>query len=128
MKTSCMPQTKYAQVITTNDALPNAIFVATAAEVSAIWSGARGGSGILSTLPANQAAGSSAGNGMTNPTRRVLQPSPSFSICPIGADNNAPSDPAADTMPSTVLHTVGGTARGATGLGTAGAVRANAIP
>src|SRR6266850_6946803 len=58
MKTSCMPQTKYAQVITTNDALPNAIFAATAAVVLAIWSGSRGGSGTLSTLPANQAAGS----------------------------------------------------------------------
>ena len=74
MKMSCMPQTKYAHVITTKEALPNAIFVATAAEVSAIWSDVRGGSGILSTLPANQAAGSSASDSTTKPTRPILQP------------------------------------------------------
>src|SRR5712675_2230943 len=128
MKTSCIPQTKYAQVITTNDALPNAIFAATPAEVSAIWSDARGGSGTLSTLPANQAAGSSASDKTTKPARPVRQPYPSLSICPSGADNSAPSDPAAETMPSTVLRTVAGTARAATDIAIAAAVQANDVP
>ncbi len=119
MNTSCMPQTKYAQVITTKEALPNAIFAATPAEVSAISSEARGGSGILSTRPANHAAGSSATDKMTKPA---------MSICPIGADSSAPSDPAAETMPSTVLRTLAGTARVATDIAIAAAVQASDIP
>src|SRR6266567_1262293 len=128
MKTSCIPQTKYAQVITTNDALPNAILAATPAEVSAISSGSRGGSGTLSTLPANQAAGSMASDSTTKPTSPVLQPYPSFSICPNGADSSAPSDPAAETIPSTVLRTVAGTARAATDMAIAAAVQASDTP
>ena len=80
------------------------------------------------SLPANQAAGSSASDSTTKPARPVLQPYPSFSICPIGADNSAPSDPAADTMPSTVLRTAAGTARVATDIAIAAAVHASDIP
>src|SRR3982074_1263299 len=128
MKTSCMPQTKYAQVITTNDALPNAIFAATPAEVSAISSGPRGGSGTFSTLPGNQGAGSMASDSTTKPTSPVLQPWPSFSICPNGADNSAPSDPTAETIPSTVLRTVARTARAATDMAIAAAGQASDVP
>ncbi len=46
----------------------------------------------------------------------------------MGADNSAPSDPAADTMPSTVLRTVAGTARVATDIAIAAAVQARDIP
>ena len=37
-----------------------------------------------------------------------------LSACPSGAVNRVPSEPAADTMPSTVLRTTGGTGREAT--------------
>ena len=103
-------------------------FTATAAEVLPISSCAGFGSGILSTLPANQAAGSSANDSTTNPTMPVLQPYPSFRSCPIGADNRAPSDPAAETIPSTVLRTSAGTARVATDIAIAAAVQASDIP
>ena len=43
--------------MTTNDALPKAIFAAVDADASPMSSAALGGSGILSTLPAYQAAG-----------------------------------------------------------------------
>src|ERR1700722_247819 len=114
--------------MTTNDALPNAPFAATAAEVLPSSSADGFGSGIWSTLPANQAAGSNASDSTTKPARPVLQPYPSFSICPSGADNNAPSDPAAETMPSTVLRTVVGTARAATDMAMAAAVQASDVP
>ena len=58
----------------------------------------------------------------------IRQPYPSFSSCPIGADSSAPSDPAAETMPSTVLRTVAGTARAATDIAIAAAVQASDIP
>src|SRR3954463_5149213 len=64
-----MPQTKYANVIATNDPLPNATFTATAAEVSAISSTPRGGNGTLSPRPAYQAAGAA-------PTARENPPPP----------------------------------------------------
>src|SRR3954447_14646973 len=123
-----MPQTKYANVITTNDALPNATFTATAAEVSAISSTPRGGNGTLSTRPAYQAAGSIATAKITKPTMPVRQPYPSFRSCPIGADSSAPSDPAAETTPITVLRTVSGTARAATDIAIAAAVQASEMP
>ena len=68
------------------------------------WPG-DGGSGTLSTRPANQAAGS-----MISAERRrsrstpARQPKPSVSAWPIGAASIAPSEPAAETMPSTVLR------------------------
>src|SRR5258705_861719 len=123
-----MPQTKYANVITTNDALPNATFTATAAEVSAISSAPRGGNGTLSTRPAYQAAGSIATARITKPTMPVRQPYPSLSSCPIGADSSAPSDPAAETIPITVLRTVAGTARADTDIAIALAVQASDVP
>src|SRR5665213_163898 len=86
------------------------------------------GSGMVSTLPANQAAGIIASDSTTKPANPTRQPNPSLSICPIGADNNAPSDPAAETMPSTVLRTVSGTARAATDIAIAAAVQASDVP
>jgi hypothetical protein len=86
------------------------------------------GNGIRSTLPANQAAGSSTSDSTTKPARPARQPYPSFSICPSGADNSAPSDPAAETMPSTVLRTAVGTARAATDIAMAAAVHASDVP
>src|SRR6266436_6240390 len=114
--------------MTAKEALPNAIFTATAADVSPMSSEVGLGSGILSTLPAYQAAGSIATDRITKPTRPVRQPYPSFRSCPIGADSSAPSDPAAETMPSTVLRTVTGTARAATDIAMAAAVQASDTP
>ena len=91
-------------------------------------SAAVGGSGILSTLPAYQAAGSMTSARMTKPTTPTRQPKPSFSTWPIGADSIAPSEPAAETMPSTVLRTGAGTARAATDMASAGAVQASDAP
>ncbi|MHC2782286.1 hypothetical protein ACVMBZ_001493 [Bradyrhizobium liaoningense] len=51
-----------------------------------------------------------------------------MSICPIGADNSAPSEPAPETMPSTVERTVAGTARAATDIAIAAAVHASEVP
>ena len=51
-----------------------------------------------------------------------------MSICPIGADSSAPSDPAAETMPITVLRTIAGTARAATDMAIALAVQASDAP
>ncbi len=65
---------------------------------------------------------------MTKPATPTRQPKPSFSICPIGADTNAPSDPAAETMPITVLRTVAGTARADTDIAIALAVQASEAP
>ena len=65
---------------------------------------------------------------MTKPATPTRQPKPSFSICPIGADSSAPSDPAAETMPITVLRTVAGTARAATDIAIASAVQASEMP
>src|SRR6185436_19524078 len=55
-KTSCMPQTKYAPVITTKEALENAILDATQAGEQSVSSSAGFGNGIQYTLPAYQAA------------------------------------------------------------------------
>ena len=65
---------------------------------------------------------------MTKPATPTRQPKPSLSICPIGADTNAPSDPAAETMPITVLRTVAGTARADTDIAIALAVQASDAP
>lgn len=51
-----------------------------------------------------------------------------MSICPIGADSSAPSEPAPETMPSTVDRTVAGTARAATDIAIAAAVQASEVP
>ena len=56
--------------------------------------------------PAYQAAGIIRSDMTTKPASPTRQPKPSLSICPIGADNSAPSEPAPDTMPSTVERTV----------------------
>src|SRR5260370_41559677 len=101
MKTSCMPQTKYAHVITTNEALPHAIFAATPAEVSAIWADVRGGSGILPTPPADQAARTSASDQKKKPARPVRPPRASPSPSPLRAANRHPLDPAAHSIPPT---------------------------
>ena len=45
------------------------------------------------------------------PSTPARQPKSSASNCPIGAANSAPSDPAAVTMPSTMLRSAAGTAR-----------------
>src|SRR5215470_10202936 len=87
-----------------------------------------GGSGILSTFPAYQAAGSINSDRITKPATPTRQPKPSLSNCPIGADSNAPSDPAAETMPITVLRTVAGTARAETDIAIALAVQASEVP
>ena len=58
----------------------------------------------------------------------VRQPKPSFRSCPIGADSKAPSDPAAETMPITVLRTAAGTERAATDIAIAAAVHASDVP
>ena len=65
---------------------------------------------------------------ITKPATPTRQPKPSLSICPSGADTNAPSDPAAETMPITVLRTVAGTARAATDIAIALAVQASEVP
>ena len=65
---------------------------------------------------------------MTKPATPTRQPKPSLSICPIGADSSAPSDPAAETMPITVLRTVAGTARADTDIAIALAVQASEVP
>ena len=91
-------------------------------------SAALGGSGILSALPAYQAAGSMNSDRITKPATPTRQPKPSFNICPTGADTNAPSDPAAETMPITVLRTVAGTARAETDIAIALAVQASEKP
>src|SRR5690349_23603966 len=87
-----------------------------------------GGSEILSALPAYQAAGSMNSERMTKPATPTRQPKPSLSNCPIGAASSAPSDPAADTMPITVLRTAAGTARADTDIAIALAVQASDAP
>ena len=87
-----------------------------------------GGSGILSALPAYQAAGSMNSDRMTKPATPTRQPKPSLSNCPIGAAISAPSEPAAETMPITVLRTVAGTARADTDIAIALAVQASEVP
>src|SRR6476646_7429675 len=111
-----------------NDALPKASFAAVAAEVSPMSSAVLGGSGILSARPAYQAAGSMNSDRITKPATPTRQPKPSFNNCPTGADTNAPSDPAAETMPITVLRTVAGTARADTDIAIALAVQASEVP
>src|SRR3954464_2831893 len=111
-----------------NDALPNASFAAVPAEASPISSAALGGSGILSARPAYQAAGSMNSDRMTKPATPTRQPKPSFNNCPTGADTNAPSDPAAETIPITVLRTVAGTARADTDIAIALAVQDTEAP
>src|SRR5215813_2723727 len=110
------------------EALPKAILAAVAAEESPMSSDAFGGSGILSALPAYQAAGSIASASTTKPATPKRQPKPSLSIWPIGADSKAPSDPAAETIPITVLRTVSGTARADTDIAMALAVQASEVP
>ena len=65
---------------------------------------------------------------ITKPIMPVRQPKPSFRSCPIGADSKAPSEPAAETMPMTVLRTAAGTERAATDIAIAAAVHASDVP
>ena len=65
---------------------------------------------------------------ITKPATPTRQPKPSFSICPIGADTSAPSDPAAETMPITVERTLAGTDLAATDIAIAFAVQASEMP
>ena len=95
---------------------------------STISSAAGFGSGTASTRPAYQAAGIISTDITTKPASPTRQPKPSLSICPIGADSNAPSEPAPETMPSTVERTVAGTARAATDIAIAAAVQASEVP
>src|ERR1700743_487787 len=92
------------------------------------WSLDGFGSGTASTLPANQAAGSIASDSTTKPVIPARQPRSSLSTCPIGADNSAPREPAAETMPSTVERTDAGTARAATDIAIAEAEQASEVP
>ena len=64
----------------------------------------------------------------TNPKTPARQPKPIDSDCPIGAEIMAPSDPAADTMPSTELRSTAGTGREATAMATPEPQQASANP
>jgi hypothetical protein len=108
--------------------LPKAVVIAAPAETLPIWSKDGFGSAILSTRPANQAAGTIKSDNTTKPANPIRHPKSWLSTCPIGADNSAPSEPAAEMMPSAVLRTVSGTARAVTDIAIAAAVQASDIP
>ena len=129
MKMSCKPQTKYAAAITRNGTWVSDWSAArrrteTSAAVS---SGApateRGRPG---RRPMRRAACRAPGRRSRG--RRYASRRSTASIWPSGADNSAPSEPAAVTAPSTTLRTLAGTACDATASAMPDAVQASEVP
>ena len=88
---------------------------------------ARGGT-TLSTRPATSAAATIPHDSTAKPNTPARHPADIASPCPIGAATSAPTDPAADTIPSTRLRECAGTAWDATDIAMADAVQASARP
>src|SRR5690606_30258434 len=122
-----MPQTKYASAITTKAGLRIATLAAAPAPSRSVVVGGVA-SATVSTLPAYQAAGSIARPRITNPATPTRQSQACASTWPSGAATMAPRDPAADTMPSTVLRTAAETGLAETAIVIAGPVAAIDAP
>jgi hypothetical protein len=86
------------------------------------------GMGSASTRPAIQAAGIISKASTTNPHTPMRQPYDCVSAWPMGAAIIAPTEPAADTMPSTELRTATGTGRDAAAMASALPVQASEAP
>ncbi len=106
----------------------SACFVTAMAEAASTSPRGVGGSGTLSTRPANQAAGIIASAMTVKPMTPARQPKLAESACPMGAENMAPSEPKAETRPSTVERNAAGAEREATAMAMAEAQHASARP
>ena len=128
MKMSCKPHTKYAVAITRNGTWVSDLPSAARTETSAVVSPGVAGNGMRSMRPATHAAGSMPSARTAKPRMPIRQPKSTASIWPSGADNSAPSEPAAVTAPSTTLRTLAGTACDATASAMPAAVQASEVP
>ena len=83
---------------------------------------------MRSTRPAIQAQGRMTSEIATKPNTPARQPKSSDSAWPIGAEIMSPSEPTAETMPSTLLRSAAGTGRATTAIASPDPQQASASP